>query len=127
MALHSKRLQTLLSNNLKLKYLMRYERRAAEQKLKIKIREKQAHMQQKIIYSKNNGENLNDSSMYETFLDHDLAKEDTQIVEKDRADRQNPVEHESPIAAHSLQLSMSGIESIRNTSIYQDFKFAHMS
>jgi len=38
--LHSKELQKLFGNNLKLKYLMRYEVRVAEQKLKVKNKKK---------------------------------------------------------------------------------------
>lgn len=44
MALQSKRLQTFLANNLKMKYLMRYEKRAAEQKLRVKLKEREAKM-----------------------------------------------------------------------------------
>lgn len=42
MALQSRRLRTIMQNNLKLKYLMRYEKRAAEQKIKIKMKEREA-------------------------------------------------------------------------------------
>lgn len=70
MALHSKRLQTFLSNNLKLKYLMRYEKRAAEQKLRIKMKEKEAQLQKQRLYGVS-AALLEDSRAYESFIDHE--------------------------------------------------------
>lgn len=79
-----------------------------------------------MFYSRN-GAPSNDSSAYEMFLDHELAKEDTQIVEKDRMDHLQPKAEDSHVGARTLSLSVSRIASIRNTSIYQDFRFAHLS
>lgn len=66
--------------------------------------------------------------MYDSILDHELAQEDSQIVEKDRRDRrcgaQPEVHH---VRVQSMSLSESNIASIRNTSIYQDFRFSHLS
>lgn len=84
MALQTKRLRTIMQNNLKLKYLMRYEKRAAEQKIKIKMKEREAQFQ-KHLYSggKYPLPPPPDARAYESLIDHEEAKEDSQILQKD--------------------------------------------
>ena len=84
MALQTKRLRTIMQNNLKLKYLMRYEKRAAEQKMKIKMKEREAQFQ-KHLYSggKYPLPPPLDARAYESLIDHEQAKEDSQILQKD--------------------------------------------
>lgn len=71
---------------------------------------------------------MEDSRAYDSFIDHELAQEDSQIVEKDRRDRRSGAQLDaSHVLVQSMSLSESNIVSIRNTSIYQDFLFSHLS
>lgn len=70
MALQNKRLQAVLGNNLKMKYLMRYEKRAAEQKLRVKAKEREAQAQKQMLYG-GRPVPMDDSRAYDTFIDHE--------------------------------------------------------
>ena len=63
---------------------------------------------------------MEDSKNFVSFIDHDKAKEDSQIIEKDKQDAALNAEelegHHTRVK--SISLSESRIMSIRNTSIY---------
>ena len=102
---------------------MRYEKRAAEQKLKAKMKKRRATAAARGMAA----EDVQDSCIFETFIDSDHVQVDSEIVEKDKEEVLAAHSEPAHVRTQSLTLSDSQIIPIRNTSIFQDYRFSHIS